>query len=148
MNRLIAYLTGSRPAADRPLPKVTPHTALGALLVRVAKADDQFVLEELAQIDRILGERFGLTPLEAARMRADCERLERAMADTGDFARLVRDAVEYEDRLAIVEYLWRVVLADGVSRAAEEQMVHLVEHLLGVEAHHSAEARAAAESIP
>ncbi|WP_238365248.1 TerB family tellurite resistance protein [Mesobacterium pallidum] len=145
MNRLIAYFKRQKPQA--PVPQVTPHLALGALLVHVAKADDHFVLEELTQIDRILAERFGLKALEAAKMRADCERLERHMTDLGEYAALVRDSVEYEDRLSIVEALWRVVLADGVQKLAEEQMVHLVEHMLGVEAHHSEEARAAAESI-
>lgn len=145
MNRLLAYFTRHKPAA--PVPQVTPHLALGALLVHVAKADDHFVLEELTQIDRILSERYGLSALEAAKMRADCERLERHMTDMGEFAEVLRASVEYEDRLSIVEALWRVVLADGVQKLAEEQMVHLVEHMLGVETHHSEEARAAAESI-
>ena len=52
-----------------------------------------------------------------------------------------------DERRAIVDAMWRVVLADGIEQDQEVELVHLIEEQLGVEAQHSAEARALAESI-
>ncbi|MGX9354577.1 tellurite resistance TerB family protein [Roseobacteraceae bacterium S113] len=130
-----------------PLPEPDAQLALGALLVRIAKADHAYLFEELEQIDRILADRNGIGPVEAAKMRATCERLDDAFPETPTFVALIRDAVSYEERRAIVDAMWRVVLADGIEQDQEVELVHLIEEQLGVEAQHSAEARALAESI-
>lgn len=147
VERLKALFSGTtRP--DAPLPKLDAAHALGALLVRVAKADHVYLFEELEQIDRILAERNGLNPVAAAKMRADCERLEAEIPDTPRFAEMVRDAVGYEDRHSVVRALWKVVLADGIREEHEVALVDLIQEQLGVTEAHSAEAREAAQAIP
>ena len=64
------------------LPPLDARLALGALLVRVAKADQAYVYLEIARIDRILGRRYGLNPVEAAKLRATCEAIEQEAPDT------------------------------------------------------------------
>lgn len=145
--RLKALFTGGEPP-ERPLPALDSAHALGALLVRVAKADHVYLFEELEQIDRILAERNHLNPLAAAKMRADCERLEDAVPDTPRFAELIRDAVTYDDRREVVRALWKVVLADGIREEHEVALVDLIEDMLGVSEEHSHEAREAAQIIP
>lgn len=132
-----------------PLPELDAQLALGALLVRVAKADRAYLFEELEQIDRILAARGRIGPVEAAKRRATCERLEAAFPDTPTFTALIHDAVPYEERRAMVEALWRVALADGLEEAQEAEMVHLIEAQLGVspddsQAAHDAAAHAVA----
>lgn len=147
IERLKALFTGGEPP-DKPLPELDAAHAIGALLVRVAKADHVYLFEELEQIDRILAQRNGLNPVAAARMRADCERLEAEIPDTPRFAAMVRDAVAYEERLAVVRALWAVVLADGIREEHEVALVDLIEDMLGVSEEHSREARDSAEVIP
>ena len=43
----------------------------------MALANREYVVSEVAQIDRILAATFDLKPLEAAKLRATCEALER-----------------------------------------------------------------------
>ncbi len=128
-------LAGSAPQR---LPPLDARLALGALLVRVAKADHAYVFLEIARIDRILGLRYGLNPIEAAKLRATCEAIEHEAPDTVRFTRAIKDAVPYEDRTLVMEALWEIVLADGIRDAEEDAMLRMVASLLGVEDQDSA----------
>lgn len=108
-----------------------PH-ALGALLVRAAKADKAYLFEEVEQIDLILADMNGLNPVEAAKFRAECERLEEEIPDTADLAAILHDAIPMAEREACVTALWRVVFADGIEHKEEDELLHAVEATLGV----------------
>lgn len=137
------HWTSDKPTPP-PLPEPDARLALGTLLVRVAKADHAYLFEELEQIDRILAARNGVGPIEAAQMRATCERLESAFPETPKFTQLIRDAVPYEERKGIVQELWQVVLSDGIEEDHEASLVHLIEEQLGVSPEDSDAAHAAA----
>jgi uncharacterized tellurite resistance protein B-like protein len=133
-----------RPAAPEPLPELTARLALGALLVRVAMADKVYTAEEIGQIDRIMAKSYDLNPIEAARLRAICEKLEKRAPGTEEFAQLIMHKVPYIERLQIVGALWDVVLADGVRDDDEEDTLHLIETTLGITSKDSDAAKALA----
>ncbi|MEM6887212.1 MAG: TerB family tellurite resistance protein [Pseudomonadota bacterium] len=122
-----------RPTPD-PLPQPNAQLALGALLVRVAFADREYHATEIGQIDRILAKTFDLGPIDAAKLRATCEALERHAPGTSEFTEIVRNEVPYRDRLALAEGLWAVALADGDNDPAEEELVQGTEAALGLTA--------------
>lgn len=128
------------PAPDR-LPEPDSRLALAALLVRVARSDADYAASEVAQIDRILVARYGLSPFEATALRRDAETLEAEAPDTVRFTRAIKDAVPYEDRESVVEALWAVALADGGRDHDEDAQLRLVASLLGVNDRDSALAR-------
>lgn len=143
LERLTALFHRKTPP-ETPLPEADARLALGTLLVRVALADRAYLFEEIEQIDRILSEAYGLNPIEAAKMRATCEKLAFAIKDDREMAELVRASVAYDHRREKVDALWKVVLADGVTDDREAALVDLVEHVLGVSRTDSEAARAAA----
>lgn len=116
----------------KPLPQPNAQLALGALLVRVALADRQYRAAEVGQIDRILCATFNLKPLEAAKLRATCEALERHAPGTPEFTRILREEVNYTDRRALADAMWSVALADGKRDTDEENMLHQIEAALGL----------------
>jgi uncharacterized tellurite resistance protein B-like protein len=120
-----------KPAAP-PLPEPDEHLALGALLVRVAKSDSHYHIQEISEIDHILQESFALNAVEAAKMRATCEKLEAQAPGTPDFALLIRQNVDYAHRLSILPAFRRVVIADGVHVRAEADAVLEIENMLGI----------------
>ncbi|MBM2320371.1 MULTISPECIES: TerB family tellurite resistance protein [Marivita] len=131
-------LTAPDPA---PLPDADARLALTALLVRVARTDGDYDESEKARIDRIAGSRYGLSPFEATKLRSDAEGLEAEAPDTVRFTSAIKAAVPYEDRIAVIEALWQVVLADGIREAEEDALLRLVAKLLGVNDRDSALAR-------
>lgn len=124
---LIRRLTATEPA---PLPATDARLALGALLVRLAKADDDYADVEKARIDAILSARFGVS--DPSTLRAECEAFEREAPDTVRFTRAIKEAVPYEDRVSVIAAMWDVVLADGVRDVDEDSLMRMVAPMLGV----------------
>ena len=116
------------------LPEPDEKLALGALLVRVAKSDRHYDAAEIGEIDRILAGTFHLNPVEAAKMRATCEKLDAAAPGTPDFALLIRQNVDYPHRLEMVRALWRVIMADGAHAPEEDATLREIETMLGIDA--------------
>ena len=130
-----------------PLPEPDARLALGALLVRVAKSDNIYRFEEISQIDRLLARLNDLNPVEAAKLRATCERLEAEAPDTSLFAAVIRDNVNMDQRLAALEALWRVVLVDGSGSDVELAVVEDVRIALGLDTTSSAAMRQKVETL-
>lgn len=126
---LFKRLTASDP---EPLSDTDARIALGALLVRLARADGTYAIDEIAQIDAVLMHRYALNAAEAADLRAECETAEAEAPDTVRFTRAIKEAVPYESREAVIAALWTVVLADGVRDETEDALLRMVAPLLGV----------------
>lgn len=129
---LSRLLNSFRAAEPEPLPDPDAELALGALLVRVAKSDQDYQIEEISLIDRILTQLYDRSPIEAAKTRAICERLHAAAPETDVFAALIRETMGLEDRMAVLEAIWQVVLADGRERDTELQMIDSTRDALGL----------------
>jgi uncharacterized tellurite resistance protein B-like protein len=123
------------------LPDGDARLALTALLVRIARADNVYDPSERALIDQITIERYGLDAGQADALRTDAEVLESEAPDTVRFTRAIKDAVAYDERLRVIEALWRVVLADGTRAKEEDALLRLVANLLGISDKDSALAR-------
>ncbi|NRB05807.1 MAG: TerB family tellurite resistance protein [Rhodobacteraceae bacterium] len=126
------------------LPQPNAQLALGALLVRVAFADRSYDAREIAAIDRILAQTFSIGPIEAAKLRATCEALERDAPGTSDFARILCEEVSYDARKTLAASMWQVLLADGDHAEIEETMLHQLETALEISAVDSAALKTAA----
>jgi len=140
---LLKRLTGT--PSTSPMNPTDSRLALAALMVRIARADHDYAPEEVATIDRVLANRYGLNASETAALRTEAEALEQRAPDTVRFTRAIKEAVPYEDRNAVVESLWRVVLADGRRDDDENSFLRLVANLLGVNDRDSAFARQKAQ---
>lgn len=127
---LIQRLTGHTP--EEPMPELDGRLALGALLVRLAKADHLYSFEEISKIDQILEKRYNINAVEAAKMRATCEKIELQAPDTQTYTELVQAGVAYSERLAVFEALWQVSMADGTFRSEEDKVLRFVATALGL----------------
>ena len=141
VQRILSVFASPRPT---PLPEPDARLALGALMVRVAKSDETYRVEEIQKIDRILAHANGIGPIEAARMRATCERLAAKAPDTETFAALIRETVAHDGRLETLRALWQVLLADGLERPEELAAIDAARQALGLSEADNAAARAAA----
>jgi len=124
-----------------PLDDGDARLALTALLVRVARSDGDYAASEIIRITRIIETRYALSHAEAETLRMDAETLESEAPDTVRFTRAIKDAVPYEERVAVIEALWQVALADGQREQHEDSLLRLVANFLGISDRDSALAR-------
>ena len=142
LNSLLRRLLAPAPA---PLAAPEASLAFAALLVRLARTDGLYAHEEVERIEALRGERLGVDPFEAARLRAEAEAVEAEAPDTVRFTRALKEATPLEERSALVQALWSVVLSDGTRDAGEDQEMRLLSRLLGLSDVESAQARQRAE---
>lgn len=135
---LLRRLLAPEPAR---LPEPDARLALATLLVRIARTDGLYAVEEVERIDKVLSRRYGLDPFATAKLRTEAETLEREAPDTVRFTRALKEAVPLEDRAELMTALWSVALADGQREAHEDRLVRLVASLLGLTDVESALAR-------
>ncbi|WP_299816821.1 TerB family tellurite resistance protein [uncultured Jannaschia sp.] len=140
---LLRRLTTPEPG---PFPEPDARLALAALMVRVARSDGNYAAAEISRIDRILMRRHGLDAWGAEALRKEAEELEAEAPDTVRFTRAVKDAIPLEERIAVIEALWSVVLADGTRDEEEDGLLRLLANLLGIADRDSALARQRAEA--
>lgn len=143
LSRILGTFNAPEP---QPLPEPDEKLALAALLVRVAMSDSQYEVTEISRIDRLLSRFYGLNPIEAAKMRATSEKLEREAPETDRFAQIIRETVSFEARVDLMEALWEVVLADGEVDPSELRVMEATVKAFGLSEADSAQARQMAES--
>ncbi len=140
ISSLLRKLSGGD-GAEEPLTQDEGRVAVAALLVIAAHADHNYDEIERTQIERALAQRYGLDQAAAAALRAEGEEAEHASMDLYRFTSRVKSDVPYEERAAVIEAMWRVVLADGEREKHEETLMRRVTDLLGLDPRESIEAR-------
>lgn len=143
MKRIFADIKAlfDAPASAAPAGFDPAALALAALMVRLARADGDFDEGERAAILAALDARFG----NGAALLAEAERREAEALDHHQFTRLVKAANAPEERGALLEDLWRVVLADGARDDEENALMRQFAALLHVSDQEAALARRRAE---
>ena len=115
--------------------------AIASVLVMAARADNHYEAAEEAMIDRTLMARFKLSAAEAKGLREQGEEAEAEAIDIYQFTKAIKDAIPHDDRVAIVEELWRVILTDGQRDPQEDSLMRQIVDRLGLSPMESALAR-------
>jgi len=129
----------------QPLNSDDARIALAALMVRIARTDGDYAQIEITTIDRMLQKRFNLDAQAATALRQQAEDLEAQAPDTVRFTRTIKESVPYEERAAVIQALWAVVLSDGHRDDEEHGLMRLLANLLGINDRDSAFARQRAQ---
>jgi len=106
--------------------------AVAVLLHEARRADYAEGAEESAPAEHALAELFGLGPRESAELLAQGR--ERAQQLTSFYApvSVVKREFSMEERVRLIEHLWRVTFADGRLDLYEDHYVRKIAHLLYV----------------
>lgn len=106
------------------------HVAAGVLLLEAAHADSEYSREEMEQIVATLKDKFNLSDssvedlLELA--RADREKA----IDLWQFTTQINQHFSREEKLGVMEDVWRVILLDGKLDKHEDHYAHRLADLL------------------
>jgi uncharacterized tellurite resistance protein B-like protein len=119
----------------------SPQRAVAALLVEAAQSDGTFEDEERRVIDTFLAKAFDLDARAATALRAEGEVAQANASDLVQFTRVIKTALDEQERVAVLEALWEIVLSDGSRHPREDQLLRRLAPLLGVSDRDSAHAR-------
>ena len=101
-----------------------------ALFLEMARIDEKFTEAEMNTILSILKERYGLSPEHADALIAEAERELEKSVDLWQFARLINENYSNEEKIKIIETLWRIVYVDGKMDQYEHYLMNKLQNLL------------------
>ncbi len=117
------------------------RTAVAALLVHVARIDDDYTSEEQGLIEAILMHRYDVDAAASASLRREGEQADDASVDAFRFTQAVRGSLAVEQRIPVIEALWSVVLSDGRKDVEESELIRRVVKMLDLDVRDSVHAR-------
>lgn len=106
--------------------------ATAVMLVEVMRADASFHTDERAAVLAALRAKFALADDEAARLTELAERTARDATDLFAFTSRINERFEMPQKIAMIEHMWRVALADGHLSDHERHVLWRVADLLHV----------------
>lgn len=126
------------PAAD---PDEERRAVTAALLVQAALMDGDFDASERRTISDLLVNEFSLDAGEVASLIEEAEQAVHRSSQLFGFTRIADAHLDHEQRIDLMEMLWRVVYADGVVHDYEASLMRRIAGLLHVTDRDSAHAR-------
>ncbi|MEJ2168983.1 MAG: TerB family tellurite resistance protein [Desulfobacterales bacterium] len=106
------------------------RVAVCALLVEIARIDETFSGEEMHLILSILTEKYGLSREHADALVAEAEKELEQSVDLWQFARLINANYTNDEKMEIIENLWRIVYVDGRMDGYEHYLMDKMQNLL------------------
>jgi uncharacterized tellurite resistance protein B-like protein len=106
--------------------------ATAALLIELAHADLAVAGSELVAVRQLLQQHFGITGEALQALMAEAARRLDHAASLHEFTYQLDRELSQEDKLAVIEMLWRVSNADGHIDTEEEQLIARIAGLLHV----------------
>jgi uncharacterized tellurite resistance protein B-like protein len=143
MRRFLAILMGDeRVWAEGAAPRFADEqVAAAALMVEAARLDGTFDGDERRRIKALLEQRFALPEELARRLLEQAEQRATESVAWQGFTRAIKEALDHEQRIGIIEMLWEVAYADGRLHDYEASLLRRVAGLLYVSDRDSSEAR-------
>lgn len=106
------------------------RVAACALLVELARIDEQFTRAEMDAILSILKDKYGLAGEHADALVAEAEKELDNSVDLWQFASLINQNYSNEEKIEIIETLWQVVYVDGRMDEHEHYLMNKLKNLL------------------
>lgn len=106
------------------------EVAVAVVLLEMAHADHNFVRDEQQLIEGLLARQFSLSLDAAEELLELAEQVRSNSFDLQQFTSLINQGFSHEEKLAVMETLWRIVYADGVLDKYEDALARQLASLL------------------
>ena len=130
IKRFFSQLPAAGNTSDPPAVEHDIRVAVCALFLEMGHIDESFTESEMDAVLSILMEKYELDKGAAnALMAAAAEEL-KASVDLWQFADLINKNYSTEEKVEIIEILWRIIYVDGKLDQYEDYLVHKLQGLL------------------
>ena len=113
----------------------SPHAlelATAALLIEVIRSDARITEEERRAVERSVSEKFQLSAEEAGALTRLAEEEVAQANDLFQFTSLINREFSQQQKVAVIELMWRAALADAHISAHEQHVLRRIAGLLHV----------------
>lgn len=131
IDRLLDLLSGRAPPTATRSADDIQH-AVAALLIEAARMDENFDAAERATIERVLAERFDLDRQTVTALVESAEQSVERATQYYSFTRQINDRLSEEEKIRVIEMLWKVALSDGVLDPHEDMLLRRIAGLIHV----------------
>jgi len=104
--------------------------ACAALLIEVMRADYEQNEEETEKISALLQNTFKLSDAQLKKLMTFSEQAGRETTSVHPFTSLINEHYEYDERVHLIELMWKVAYADGNLDKYEDNIIRKVSDLL------------------
>ncbi len=108
------------------------HLATAARLVEVAVSDSSFDDSERIQLKTLLHSQCQISMADIDTLISDAETATRAASSLFEFTHIINKHCEYQQKLSLVNNLWKVAYADGELDKYEEHIIRKIADLIHV----------------
>ena len=106
------------------------RVATCALFLEMARIDETFTEAEMNLILSIMKEKYGLSRQHADALLAEADRELKESVDLWQFAGLINENYSTDEKIEIIETLWRIVYVDGKMDKYEHYLMNKLKNLL------------------
>jgi uncharacterized tellurite resistance protein B-like protein len=104
--------------------------AVCALCIEIGRIDHRFTRQELETLVAILEEKYDLSAEHVEALMTEADRELEDSVDLWQFARLINENYTIEEKIAVIEMLWRIVYVDGKMDEQEHYLMGKLSSLL------------------
>lgn len=108
----------------------TAKVAACAILLEVANADNEFTEDETASIYKALSHLYGLDYKEIKELIDIANRQNKEAIDLWQFTNLINQYYTLEQKMLLMEHIWRVILSDNTLDKFEDYLARKLKSLL------------------
>ncbi len=132
LRRIAEMLFPSDEAANAPHDQEQVALATCVVLLEAAKADATFTEVERRHILDVIARRFALDDEAAEELLGEALTAREESTDLWRFTHAINKAFMPQEKIEIIEEVWRIVLSDGVLSGHEDGLAHQLRHLLNL----------------
>jgi len=110
--------------------ELTHHIAAGVLLLEAAHADDECTEEEMQSVVKTLKSKFNLDNPSVNELLEVADRKRDTAVDLWEFTNHINQNFTLEDKMSVMEDVWRVIHVDGKLEQHEDYFAHKLANLL------------------
>jgi uncharacterized tellurite resistance protein B-like protein len=132
MLKRFAQILTSRPETEEEPQPERLALATCVVLIEAASADEDFTDDERGHILAVMGKRFSLSDEEARDLLADAMEAHDESKDLWHFTHEINKAFSREEKIQIIEEIWRIFYSDGTLSGHEDHLAHKLLTLLNL----------------
>jgi uncharacterized tellurite resistance protein B-like protein len=101
-----------------------------ALFLEMARIDEKFTAEEMDTVLSVMREKYGLSREHTDALVAEADKELAESVDLWQFARLINKNYSIDEKIEVIETMWRMVYVDGKMDAYEHYLMSKLKNLL------------------